>query len=401
MKVLVVNAGSSSLKFQLFDMEKELWMAKGVCERLGSDAATMSYEPKGQQKIEVEIEASNHEDALKYVFDYLTNDKTGVIKSLNEISAIGHRVVHGGEKFASSVLITEQVMDALEECKELAPLHNPPNMVGINACRKLMPTVPMVAVFDTAFHQTMPAYAYMYGLPYDLYKKYGVRRYGFHGTSHRYVSAKAAALLGKLSEEVCIITCHLGNGASLAAVKNGKCVDTSMGFTPLEGLVMGTRSGDIDPAIVGFISTKMNMTAEEVCQKYLNKESGVLGLSGGISNDFRNLEQEALKGNELAQLAIDVFVYRIVKYIGAYAAAMGKLDGIVFTAGIGENSSYMREKICDKLTFFGIRLDSEKNNLRHTELVISTPDSAVPVMVIPTNEELVIARDTVEIVENK
>jgi len=375
-------------------------MVKGVCERLGSNAATMTYEIKGQQKIEVAIEASNHEDALKYLFEYLTSKETGVIKDLNEISAIGHRVVHGGEKFASSVLVTDQVMDVLDECKELAPLHNPPNIVGINACKKLMPNVPMVAVFDTAFHQTMPAYSYMYGLPYDLYKKYGVRRYGFHGTSHRYVSDRAALLLGKAKDDLCVITCHLGNGSSISAVKNGKCIDTSMGFTPLEGLIMGTRSGDIDPAIVGFIATKMNMTADEVCQKYLNKESGFLGLSGGLSNDFRNLQQEALKGNDLAQLTIDVLVYRIVKYIGSYAAAMGKLDGIVFTAGIGENSSFLREKVCEKLTLFGIKLDNEKNNLRQTELVISTPDSAVSVMVIPTNEELVIARDTVDIVKN-
>lgn len=399
MYILVVNAGSSSLKFQIFNMIDESWLAKGICERIGSSDSFMAYEVNGKDGIKFNIEAPDHEAALKYVFSSLTDNEKGVIKDLNEISAIGHRVVHGGEKFACSVLVSDAVMNALEECIDLAPLHNPPNITGINACLRLMPNIPNVAVFDTAFHQTLPKEAYMYGLPYELYTKYKVRRYGFHGTSHRYVSERAAALLNKNKEDIAIVTCHLGNGASIAAVKGGKSVDTSMGFTPLEGLVMGTRSGDIDPAIVGFIAEKLDMTASEVCLDYLNKKSGVLGLSGGISNDFRNLEDEAAKGNELAKLAIDVFVYKIAKYIGSYAAIMGSLDGIVFTAGIGENACEIRRDVCNKLGVFGVKIDSALNSLRRKELIVSTKESKVPVMVIPTNEELVIARDTFELVK--
>ena len=399
MNVLVVNTGSSSLKFQLFNMKDETWLARGICERIGSKEAFMVYEKNGaEDEIKTSIVASNHDEAFKYVFESLVDKSNGAINDLSEIGAIGHRVVHAGEKFAASVLIDDSVVAALNDCVELAPLHNPPNITGIKACRSLMPDVPMVGVFDTAFHQTIPKEAFMYGLPYELYEKYGVRRYGFHGTSHRYVSAKAAELLGKRLEEVSLVTCHLGNGSSISAIKNGKSVDTSMGFTPLEGLVMGTRSGDIDPAIIGFISEKLNMTANEVCLDYLNKKSGVLGLSGGISNDFRNLTEAAKEGNELAALAIDVFVYRIVKYIGSYAAAMGSLDGIVLTAGIGENSVDIRKMICNRLGMFGVVLDQEKNAIRRKELVITKTDSKVPVMVVPTNEELVIARDTYEIV---
>ena len=398
MKVLVVNCGSSSLKYQLFDMAGQTCMARGNVERVGTAEAFIVHRPNGGDKVRRDVVARDHEQAMKYVFECLVDPKIGVISNLAEISAIGHRVVHGGEKFAGSVLIDAAVMQALEECQDLAPLHNPPNIMGIEACRRLMPDLPMVGVFDTAFHQTMPKEAYLYGLGYDMYTKYGVRRYGFHGTSHRYVSGRAAEILGRPVEELCMVTCHLGNGSSLAAVRHGKSIDTSMGFTPLEGLVMGTRSGDIDPAIVSFLCEKLGRSASEVVLGYLNKNSGVLGLSGGLSNDFRDLEEAADRGHELAKLALDVFAYRVVKYIGAYAAAMGQLDVIVFTAGVGENSPEMRTRICSRLSGFGISIDPAKNNVRGSEQIISTPASRVAVMVVPTNEEAMIARDTAEIV---
>ena len=399
MKILVINCGSSSLKYQLFDMDKEVCMAKGNVERVGSPDAFIVHRPEGRDKITYNVEAKDHEEALKHVFAALTDAEIGVISDLSEVSAVGHRVVHGGEKFAGSVLIDDEVMKALDECQDLAPLHNPPNIMGVQACRRLMPNLPMVGVFDTAFHQTMPREAYMYALPYELYRKYGVRRYGFHGTSHRYVSARAAQVLSRPKEELCVVTCHLGNGSSLAAVKHGISIDTTMGFTPLEGVPMGTRSGDIDPAIVSFLCEKLEKSPAEVVLGYLNKKSGVLGLSGGASNDFRDLEQAALDGNELAQLALDVFAYRVAKYIGAYAVAMGALDAIVFTAGIGENSPEMRERICKRLGVFGVELDPETNQVRGVEQVISTPASRVAVLCIPTNEEITIARDTAEIVK--
>jgi acetate kinase len=400
MKILVINCGSSSLKYQLFDMDQEKCLARGGVERVGSPDAFMTHRRVGNDKVKRDVDAPDHERGLKYVFDALVDPEIGVINSLSDISAIGHRVVHGGEKFAGSVLIDEEVMRALHDCQDLAPLHNPPNIMGIEACRRLMPDLPMVGVFDTAFHQTMPKEAYMYGLPYDMYVNHGVRRYGFHGTSHRYVSRRAAMLMKKPVEEICLVTCHLGNGSSITAVKQGKSVDTSMGFTPLEGLVMGTRSGDLDPAIVSFLCEELDKSASEVVLGYLNKDSGVLGLSGGLSNDFRDLEKAAEEGHQLARLALDVFAYRVVKYIGAYAAAMGALDGIVFTAGVGENSSTMRKRICDRLQVFGVELDREKNSARGLEQIISTPGSRVTVMAIPTNEEIMIARDTAEIVSS-
>lgn len=400
MKVLVINCGSSSLKYQLFDMADERCMAKGNVERVGSPDAFIVHRPEGSDKITFNVEARDHEQALKHVFAALTDSVHGVISDLGQVSAIGHRVVHAGEKFAGSVLITDAVMAALNECQDLAPLHNPPNIMGVEACRRLMPGLPMVGVFDTAFHQSMPREAYMYALPYEVYTKYGLRRYGFHGTSHRYVSARAAHVLGKTPQEVCVVTCHLGNGSSLAAVKHGVSIDTTMGFTPLEGVPMGTRSGDLDPAIVSFLCDKLDKSATEVVQGYLNKKSGVLGLSGGLSNDFRDLEQAALDGNDLAKLALDVFAYRTAKYIGAYAVAMGALDAVVFTAGIGENSPEMRERICSKLGLFHVELDPAKNAMRGVEQVISTPASGVAVLCVPTNEEITIARDTVQIVES-
>ncbi|OPZ63084.1 MAG: Acetate kinase [Firmicutes bacterium ADurb.Bin506] len=400
MKVLVINCGSSSLKYQLFDMADERCMAKGNVERVGSPDAFIVHRPEGSDKITFNVEARDHEQALKHVFAALTDSTHGVISDLGQVSAIGHRVVHAGEKYAGSVLITDEVMAALNECQDLAPLHNPPNIMGVVACRRLMPDLPMVGVFDTAFHQTMPREAYMYALPYEMYTKYGLRRYGFHGTSHRYVSARAAHVLGKKPQDVCVVTCHLGNGSSLAAVKHGVSIDTTMGFTPLEGVPMGTRSGDLDPAIVSFLCEKLDKSATEVVQGFLNKKSGVLGLSGGLSNDFRDLEQAAVDGNDLAKLALDVFAYKTAKYIGAYAVAMGALDAIVFTAGIGENSPEMRQRICDRLGLFRVELDPARNAMRGVEQVISTPNSGVAVLCVPTNEEITIARDTVQIVES-
>ena len=396
MNVLVINCGSSSLKFQLIDSDSEKVLAKGLCERIGIDGS-LTYQPAGGEKVKTAKDMPTHTEAIQFVIDALTDAKTGVVKSLDEIGAVGHRMVHGGEKFASSVVITDEVKNAVEECNDLAPLHNPANLIGVNACEKLMPNTPMVGVFDTAFHQTMPEKAYMYGLPYAYYDKYKVRRYGFHGTSHSFVSKRAAEVVGKPYDATKTIVCHLGNGASVCAVLNGKSVDTSMGLTPLEGLVMGTRSGDIDPAILEFIAKKENLDIEGL-MKVLNKDSGVFGLSG-LSSDFRDLSSAAAEGNKQAQIALEVFAYRVAKYVGSYAAAMNGVDNIVFTAGIGENDGEIREEVCSYLQFLGIELDKEANTKRGEEVMISTPDSKVKVLVIPTNEELAIARETVALVK--
>lgn len=397
MNILVINCGSSSLKFQLINSDTEAVLAKGLCERIGIDGRLV-YQPAGGKKEMTDASMPTHKQAIQMVLDALMNEKTGVIKSLDEVGAVGHRVVHGGEKFAYSVILTEEVLQAIEECNDLAPLHNPANLIGINACKELMPSTPMVGVFDTAFHQTMPEEAYLYGLPYEYYEKYKVRRYGFHGTSHSYVSKRAAEILGKDYNSMKTIVCHLGNGASLSAVKNGKCVDTSMGLTPLEGLVMGTRSGDIDPAIMEYLAKKENLDISGV-MNVLNKKSGVFGLSKGLSSDFRDLEQAEEEGNTYAGNAIHVFAYRVIKYIGAYAAAMNGVDTIVFTAGVGENDGQVRELVCKNLEYLGITIDSAANGKRGEEIVISTKDSKVTVMVIPTNEELAIARETVALVK--
>jgi acetate kinase len=396
MKILVINCGSSSLKYQLIDMKNESVMAKGLVERIGIQGSVLTHRPEGIDKIVIEHPMKDHKDAIKLVLDALVDVKHGVIKDMSEIAAVGHRVVHGGEKYSASVLIDDEVMKALDECTHLAPLHNPPNIIGINACRTLMPKTPMVAVFDTAFHQTMPKYAYMYALPYELYDKYGIRRYGFHGTSHRYVSHVAADMLGKNIKNCKIITCHLGNGASVAAISNGEAIDTSMGFTPLEGLVMGTRCGDLDPAIITFLQNEKGMSSSEV-DNLMNKKSGVLGLSG-ISSDFRDIENAAEEGNQRAQLALDVFHYRVRKYIGAYAAALGGVDAVVFTAGLGENSPETRRDVCKGLEFLGIEIDNDKNKVRGKKTEVSSANSKIKVFLIPTDEELMIARDTKEIV---
>ena len=397
MKILVINCGSSSLKYQLIDSETEQWLAKGLCERIGIDGRIV-YTPAGGEKEIEESPMPDHTNAIKLVLQYLTNDKTGVLKSLDEIGAVGHRIVHGGEKFASSVVINDEVIKAIEECNDLAPLHNPANLIGIDACRKLMPTTPMVAVFDTAFHQTMPEKAYLYGLPNSYYEKYKIRRYGFHGTSHSYVSKRCADVLGKKYEDLKIIVCHLGNGASVSAVKNGNCVDTSMGLTPLEGLIMGTRSGDIDPAILEFIAKKENLDIAGV-MNILNKKSGVYGMSGDLSSDFRDLEDAHYEGNKLATQALEAFCYRTAKYVGAYVAAMNGVDAICFTAGIGENAGIVRSMVCEYLGYLGITVDEEKNKIRGEEVIFSTPDSKVKTLIIPTNEELAIARETVALVK--
>lgn len=394
MNILVINCGSSSLKFQLIDAETEKLIAKGICERIGIEGSMLTYTPAGGEKEQTVTPMENHTDAIRLVLNALTNDKTGVVKSLEEIGAVGHRIVHGGEKFAQATIITQEVIQAIEECNDLAPLHNPANLIGINACKELMPETPMVAVFDTAFHQTMPDKAYMYGLPYEYYEKYKIRRYGFHGTSHAYVSKRAAEVLGRNYEDLKIIVCHLGNGASVSAVKNGKCVDTSMGLTPLEGLIMGTRCGDIDPAIIEFIAHKENKSIDEIME-ILNKKSGVLGLSSNLSSDFRDLEAGYHEGNPRAVNTMETFAYRVAKYIGGYVAAMNGADVICFTAGVGENSPFIRDIVCCQyLSYLGISLDEEANNKRGEDIVISTPDSKTTVMVIPTNEELAIARET-------
>ena len=396
MKVLVINCGSSSLKYQLIDAQTEKALAVGLCERIGIDGR-LNHTPAGGEKVVINKDMPDHEVAVQMVLDELTDEKYGVISDLKEIDTIGHRVVHGGEKFASSVVINDEVMAAIEECNPLAPLHNPANLIGIRACQAIMPGVPNVAVFDTAFHQTMEPTAFMYGLPYECYEKYKVRRYGFHGTSHSFVSKRAIALAGLDPENSKVIVCHLGNGASVSAVKNGKSVDTSMGLTPLEGLVMGTRSGDIDPAIIEYLAHAMDKSLEEV-MKILNKESGVYGLSG-VSSDFRDLEKAADEGNKKAQLAQDVFGYRVAKYIGAYTAAMNGVDAIAFTAGLGENNGIMREYVCSFLGYLGVEIDKEKNSVRGEETIVSTPNSKVKVLVVPTNEELAIARETMELVK--
>lgn len=392
MNILVVNCGSSSIKYQLINMQDESVVAKGLVERIGMEGSVLTHQPTGQDKVIIHSDIPNHTVGIKLVLNAFVDPNYGVLKNMDEIKAVGHRVVHGGEKFSASVLITPDVMIGIEECIDMAPLHNPPNIAGINACKEVMPNVPQVAVFDTAFHQTMPKYSFLYGLPYDAYIKYGLRRYGFHGTSHKFVAQRAAAMLGKPLSDLKIITCHLGNGSSIAAVKNGKCMDTSMGFTPLEGLVMGTRSGAIDPAIIPFLMKKANMTGAQI-DDYLNKKSGVLGISG-VSSDFRDIEEAFHEGNERAGLALDIFAYKVRKYIGSYVAAMGGVDVIVFTAGLGENSATMRAKICEGLEFFGVFIDSKKNDVRGKEMDISTENAAVKVLLIPTNEELMIARDT-------
>ena len=395
MNVLVINCGSSSLKFQLINSESEAVLAKGLCERIGIDGR-LTYQPANGEKEVSDLAMPTHTEAISFVINALTNEKTGVVKSLEEIGAVGHRVVHGGEKFSKSVVVTPEVKKAIEECNDLAPLHNPANLIGIEACEKLMPGTPMVVVFDTAFHQTMPEKAYMYGLPYEYYEKYKVRRYGFHGTSHGFVSKRAAEFLGQDYEATKTIVCHLGNGSSISAVLNGKCVDTSMGLTPLEGLVMGTRSGDMDPAIMEFIAKKENLDIAGI-MNVLNKKSGVEGISG-VSSDFRDLGDAAEAGNARAELALEVFAYRVAKYVGSYVAAMNGVDNIVFTAGIGENDIDMRGRICNYFGYLGVEIDPEINNNRGKELVISKPGSKVNVLVIPTNEELAIARETVALV---
>ena len=397
MNILVINCGSSSLKFQLIDMTTEAVQAKGLCERIGIDGSRIVYTPAGGEKMTIESPMPTHTEAIKLVLDCLTNAEYGVIKSLKEINAVGHRVVHGGEKFASSTIITDEVIKVIEECNELAPLHNPANLICINVCRELMPGVPMVGVFDTAFHQTMPKKAYLYGLPIKAYTDYKIRRYGFHGTSHSFVSKRVAEFLGKPVEDLKTIVCHLGNGASICAVDGGKSVDTSMGFTPLAGLVMGTRSGDIDPAILEYYANKEGLTLSEVTT-VLNKKSGMEGLTGGKS-DFRDLEEGYEAGDQACIDAIEVFCYNVARFVGAYAASLNGVDVIAFTAGIGENSGFVRGKICEYLGYLGITIDAEQNSKRGEDIIISTPDSKVTVCVIPTNEELMIARDTKALVE--
>lgn len=395
MKVLVINCGSSSLKYQVLDMTNEILLAKGLVERIGMDGSVITHEKIGMDKIKTEVPMKDHKDAIKQVLDAVQNEEYGVVKSMDEIGAVGHRVVHAGEKFAESVLIDDAVIAALEECVELAPLHNPPNLLGIAACKDLMPSTPMVAVFDTAFHQTMPPEAYLYALPYEYYEKYGIRKYGFHGTSHKYVAQRAGAMLNVNINDLKLITCHLGNGASVSAIKHGRCIDTSMGFTPLEGLVMGTRCGDIDPAIVTYIRKKENLP-QGVANEILNKKSGVLGISG-VSSDFRDLEDAVAEGNERAALALRIFAKKVRFYIGAYIAEMNGVDAIVFTAGVGENDVNMRELICTDIGNLGIKLDLIKNKVRGKETIVSTEDSKVKLLLIPTNEELMIARDTYNI----
>lgn len=396
MNVLVINCGSSSLKYQLIDSETEAALAKGLCERIGIDGRLV-YQKTGLDKEITEAAMPTHKQAIQMVLDAIVNPKTGALKSLAEVDAVGHRVVHGGEKFASSVVLTEEVLAQIEECNDLAPLHNPANLIGIRACQELMPNVPMVGVFDTAFHQTMPKKAYLYGLPIKAYTDYKIRRYGFHGTSHSFVSKRVAEFLGKPVEDLKTIVCHLGNGASICAVDGGKSVDTSMGFTPLAGLVMGTRSGDIDPAILEYYANKEGLTLSEVTT-VLNKKSGMEGLTGGKS-DFRDLEEGYEAGDQACIDAIEVFCYNVARFVGAYAASLNGVDVIAFTAGIGENSGFVRGKICEYLGYLGITIDAEQNSKRGEDIIISTPDSKVTVCVIPTNEELMIARDTKALVE--
>lgn len=396
MKILVLNSGSSSLKYQLIDMTNEEVIAKGNFERIGQNNSFLTHKV-GEEKHLIECPVKNHEEAIKVVLEQFTNSEYGVIKSLREIDAVGHRLVHGGEKFASSVVITDEVIEKVKECSSLAPLHNPAGILGIEACQRLMPETPMVGVFDTAFHQTMPKEHYIYPIPYEYYEKYGIRKYGFHGTSHRFVSERVAELMGGQRADLKIVTCHLGQGASLAAIKGGKCLDTSMGLTPLAGIPMGTRCGDIDPAIIKYLMDTENLSIQEV-DTILNKKSGALGISG-VSPDFRDIEVEADKGNERAKLALDNYNYLVAQYVGRYAVTLQGIDAIVFTAGIGENAATTRKGICDNLEFMGIKLDEKKNATRGQEIEISAPDSKIRVFVIPTNEELVIARDTMNLVK--
>ena len=398
MNILVINCGSSSLKYQLINSDSEQVLAKGLCERIGIDGSAITHQKAGGEKQTTSAPMADHTQAVKLVIEKLTDSAVGAVKSLDEIDAVGHRIVHGGEKFADSVLLTEEVMKAIEECNDLAPLHNPANLIGINSCREIMPGVPMVGVFDTAFHQTMPKKAYLYGLPYEYYEKYKVRRYGFHGTSHDFVSERAAQILGKKREDLKIIVCHLGNGASVSAVMNGKSVDTSMGLTPLEGLIMGTRSGDMDPAIISFLMDKEGISAQDMIT-ICNKKSGVFGLSDGLSSDFRDLAEAAKEGNQKAEDALETYAYRVGKYIGAYAAAMNGVDVIAFTAGAGENNAKVRELIGQYIGFLGTNIDPEKNKLRGEEVILSDEGARVITMVVPTNEELAIARATCRLVK--
>ena len=397
MKILVINCGSSSLKYQLIDMTDEGVLAKGLVERIGIEGARIKHDTTGKERVVIEEPMNDHKRALELVLGVLVDKEHGALESMDEIGAVGHRVVHGGEDFASSVIINEAVMNALNKNIELAPLHNPPNIMGIEACKELMPNTPMVGVFDTAFHQTIPAENYIYPIPYEFYEKYKIRRYGFHGTSHKYVSLRAAEILGRDVKDLNIVTCHLGNGSSVTAIEGGKSIDTSMGFTPLEGLAMGTRSGDIDPAIIPFLMDKEGMTFDEV-NNMLNKKSGVLGISG-LSSDFRDLEIAAEEGNERAKLALQVFTNRVKKYVAAYAAQMCRIDVLVFTAGIGENSDVIRKLVCEGLECLNIRIDTELNKVRGKEAVINKDLASATIMVIPTNEELMIARDTLELVK--
>lgn len=396
MKTLVINCGSSSLKYQLIDMETENSLVQGLVERIGIEGSILTQKVEGKDKYIIKESMANHKEAIRLVLEALVNQEHGVIKSMDEISAVGHRVVHGGEKYSQSVIIDNDVLDSIRDCISLAPLHNPPNIIGIEACRELMPNTPMVAVFDTAFHQTMPKEAYICPLPYELYEKYGIRKYGFHGTSHKYVSQKVAEVMGKDIKDLKIITCHLGNGCSLAAVKGGKSIDTSMGFTPLAGVMMGTRSGSIDPSVISFLSEQHGYKISDI-DELLNKKSGVLGISG-VSSDFRDVIDAANKGNERAKLALDIFHYKVRAQIAAYAGIMGGVDVIVFTAGIGENSSLTRKECLSGLEFLGFNIDDEKNAIRGEIQEISTKDSKVKVYEIPTNEELMIARDTVKLI---
>jgi len=397
MKILVINCGSSSLKYQLIDMNREYSLAQGLVERIGMEGSILTQKVEGKEKYIIKEVMNNHKQAIKLVLEALIDKTNGVISDMSEITAVGHRVVHGGEKYSKSALIDENVMEAIQHCVKLAPLHNPPNITGINACKELMPNIPMVAVFDTAFHQTMPKIAYIYPLPYELYTKYDIRKYGFHGTSHKYVSAIAAEKMGKDIKDIKIISCHLGNGSSITAIKNGKSIENSMGFTPLEGIAMGTRAGSIDPAIITFLQSELKLSIEEV-NDLINKKSGVLGISG-VSSDFRDLEAVANE-NERAKLALDIFYYKVKKFIGSYVAAMGGVDCIIFTAGLGENSPLTREAICQGLEYLGVNFDKQKNKVRGKFAEINTSDSKVKVYVIPTNEELMIARDTEIIVKS-
>jgi len=399
MKVLVVNSGSSSIKYRLFDMTDQSLLAKGLVERIGIKGSLINHYPTGKDAVKKEVNIPDHRKGIELVVDALLNDEHGVIKDISEISAVGHRVVHGGEKYSGSVLLNEDVMDTLNEFIELAPLHNPPNILGIKVCQELLPDTPQVGVFDTAFHQTIPEHAYLYGVPYHYYEKYRVRRYGFHGTSHQYVAQKAAEMLGKDLKELKIVTCHLGNGSSLTAVKDGKSIDTSLGFGTISGVIMGTRCGDVDPAVIPYLMGKENLSFEEM-NNILYKKSGFMGLSEGISSDKRDLEEKAQEGDRKAQRTLNVLHYGLRKYIGAYAAAMNGLDVIVFTAGIGENSPGLRKKVCGELSYFGIEIDDNKNSVLGKKAIISTENSKVAVLVIPTNEELMIARDTAEICNN-